>query len=108
MIGHRSHRLTLLTNTKIPAIWGVGEFAYNKKDRNPKGEFTGRELYISEAKYIPPTTAGALYTDDKWLYLLRDGPGEKAQDVHWAEEKDLSDDDPRWEHEQEPLIDLLS
>ena len=107
MIGHRFHRPAPLTNTKIPAKWYVGQFAYSKKDRNDKGEYTGRKLYISERKYYPPTTPGAHYTDDKWTYLLKDGPGEKAQEVGWAEEKDLEHEDPRGPHVVPDLIDFL-
>ena len=106
MIGHEFHRLAPLTKTKIPQIWGVGEYAYSKKDRNDKGELSGRQLYISEARYTPPSTPGAHYTDDKWEYKLRTGAGEKARDVHWAREEDLSDDDPRGPHVVPDLIDF--
>ena len=89
MIGHGFHRPAPLTNTQIPAVWGVGEWAYCNKDRNEKGELTGRQRYIAEARYYPPSVPGEHYTDDKWMYLLRDGSGEKAQDVLWANEEDL-------------------
>ena len=80
-------------------------WAYWKKDRNEKGELTGRKLYISEAKYHPPSKPRPYYADDKWTYFLRDGPGEKAQDVGWAEEWELKHKDPRYEFGVPSLID---
>ena len=38
------------------------------------------------------------------LYLLKDGPGEKANDVCWADEANLFDWPPVGQ--EEPLIDL--
>ena len=94
MIGHEFHRPALLTNTQVPAAWAVGLWAYWTKDRNDKGEHTGRQRYISEAKYHPPTKPRPHYADDKWTYLLKDGPGEKAQEVGWAEEEELEHESP--------------
>ena len=105
IIGHEFHRPVPLTNTQTPAKWAVEMFAYWTKDRNDKGELTGRKLYVSEVKYHPPSKPGAHYTDDKWTYFLRDGAGEKAQDVGWAEQGDLKQKDPRYENGVPNLID---
>ena len=75
-------------------MWGVGEWAYSKKDRNEKGELTGRLRYISKARYITPPTRDEDYTGEKWQYLLKDGSGEKAQEVGWTNEEDLEDENP--------------
>ena len=94
MIGHETHQPDLLTNTQAPAKFAVGWWVYWTKDRKDKGELTGMKLYISEAKYHPPTKPRPHYADDKWTYLLKEGPGEKALDVGWAEEGDLRPEFP--------------
>ena len=93
MIGHEFHRSAPLTNTQVTAEWGVGQWTYWTKDRNDQGEPTGRPRFISERKYHP-STPGAYYSDDKWTYLIKDGSGEKAQVLGWAEEGDLEHENP--------------
>ena len=93
MSGHKFHRPASLTNTQVAAKCGVEDWVYWTKDRNDKGEPTGRLRYVSEAIYHPPTS-GAHYADDKWTYSIKDGPGEKAQYLGEAEEGDLQFDNP--------------
>ena len=104
MIGHEIHRPALLTNPQVPAKWIVGEWPYWTKDRNDKGEPTGRQRYIAERKYHPPTKPRPHYADDKWTYLLKDGSGEKAQELGWAEEGDLEHENPNG---TEDLMDMV-
>lgn len=94
----------MLTDTKYKPIYRRGEIVYDRTDLDAKGEPTYKKLWVWESKHEPFYPKKSKWdSNDAMLYTLKDGPGEKANDVGPVGEEDLYEDFPK---EEVPLIDL--
>ena len=93
-----------MTDIKYKPIYRRGEIVYDRTDRDSKGDPTYKKLWVWESKYDPFYPAKMKWEGDGgMLYFLKDGPGEKANDVGPVREEDLYEDFPK---EEVNLIDL--